>query len=335
MEFTTFTKEDGNTVSVVVEKNYDENLGNSDSKKNLRALVRGTYDIQSLRIMTGNRICANWHVRNGCKPGQKQEEMSDKDALKILNKIKESYSRITDGLADLPKKGKFESDVYISSYSELIMVDNYMELLRQEKKSIAKLKCLLEDFPVYTEYLKDVRGVGPAMAAVIISEMNIYRAKYPSSFWAYAGIDVVINKEGKGEGRSKKESHLVNRVYRNKDKKEAVKKSITYNPFLKSKLVGVLADVFIKQTERVKDGVVTNPASPYRVLYDQYKFRISNDPRCKDLTKGHIEKRCRRYIIKMFLIDLHREWSKIEGIPATIPYHEAKLGMAHGVDNRF
>jgi len=36
-----------------------------------------------------------------------------------------------------------------------------------------------------------------------------------------------------------------------------------------------------------------------------------------------------RYMIKMFLIDLHGVWRMIEGLPVPAPYSEAKLELEH------
>ena len=43
------------------------------------------------------------------------------------------------------------------------------------------------------------------MAGVLISEFDIHRARYPSSMWKYAGLDVARD----GRGRSRKAEHLV------------------------------------------------------------------------------------------------------------------------------
>ena len=42
------------------------------------------------------------------------------------------------------------------------------------------LKNVLDDYPIWKEYLVNVCGVGEAMGGVIISEIDITRAKYPS-----------------------------------------------------------------------------------------------------------------------------------------------------------
>lgn len=116
-------------------------------------------------------------------------------------------------------------------------------------------------------------------------------------------------------GRSKKREHLVTRKYINKDGEEAEKLSITYNPFLKTKLVGVLANSFLRK------------GSLYRELYDSYHHRISNDPRKAEWTKSHRHRAAKRYMIKGFLIDLYRKWREVEGLYIRPSYAEEKLGM--------
>lgn len=91
---------------------------------------------------------------------------------------------------------------------------------------------------------------------------------------------------------SRKHHHLVDRAYTNKKGEETTRKGITFNPFLKTKLVGVLGSVFIKL------------GGAYREVYDGYKFRLQNRPDCSELSKGHIHNRAVRYMIKIFLRDL-------------------------------
>lgn len=43
--------------------------------------------------------------------------------------------------------------------------------------------------------------------------------------------------------------------------------------------------------------------------------------------KIRIENMSRRYMIKMFLIDLYVHWCVLEGIPVKTPYCEEKLGL--------
>jgi hypothetical protein len=51
------------------------------------------------------------------------------------------------------------------------------------------------------------------MAGVILSEIDITKAEYPSSLHKYAGLDVA----GDGQGRSRKKEHLEESDYIDKD----------------------------------------------------------------------------------------------------------------------
>lgn len=202
----------------------------------------------------------------------------------------------------------------IDTYTELCLIAEYVELDDQEKKHFRRLTSVLEDFPIYNEFLEQVKGVGPAMAGVIISEIDISKARHPSSLWKYAGLDVASD----GRGRTRKAEHLVERDYINKEGEPAKRNGITFNPFLKTKLVGVLASSFLR-------------ASPnkYRDVYDGYKNRLEQHPAHIEKSKGQRHNMAMRYMIKMFLIDLYSKWRALEGLPVSVPYHEAKLGLRH------
>ena len=110
----------------------------------------------------------------------------------------------------------------------------------------------------------------------------------------------------------------MDREYVTADGEVKTRKSITFNPFLKTKLVGVLAGSFLKQTP-----------NQYRTVYDNYKHRIESDSRHVDKTLGHRHNMAMRYMVKMFLIDLYKAWRQIEGLPVAPSFHEGKLGHRH------
>lgn len=285
----------------------------------LKAFVRGAYDLQKMRMQTGNRICAEWREQNGQKSGEKQEELSD-EAKITMDVIKRSYSRLTDGLVNLPTAAKFDGDEVISSYTMLCLVDQYIQMEKDEARHFRRMGKILEDYPIWTEFMQGVCGVGPAMAGVIISEIDIHKATYPSSLFRYAGLDVAPNDEGVMAGRSRKKWHLEESEYEDSEGNIKKKKGITFNPFLKTKLVGVLGTSFLKQKpERCK----------YRQVYDDYKNRITNMPAHKDKSKGHRHNMAIRYCVKQFLIDLYMEWRPLEGLDVYGTYAEEKLGIHH------
>jgi len=279
--------------------------------KNLKSMVRGAYDVQKLRIQIGNRIVANFKSKLGQEPGHKEDEI-DAEGRMILQNIRLHFRRITDGVTGLPRQKTFKGDEVISDYTELCLIAQYLELENNEKDPFSRLKSVLMEYDVYTQFLQDVKGIGPAMAGVIISEIDIAMAKYPSSLWAYAGLDVA----GDGKARSRRKEHLREYEYKNKDGEIKKKKGITFNPFLKTKLIGVLATSFLRAGD-----------NHYSRIYNNYKGRLVNHPSHSEKTKKHRHNMALRYMV--FLVDLYTVWREMEGLPVSVPYSEGKLGIRH------
>lgn len=283
---------------------------------NLKTIVRGAYDIQKNRIQTGNRLVGNFKAKLGQAPSEKEDTI-DKEGQTVLLELRKSHKLLTEGVAAFPRQATFKGDEVISNYTELCLVDNYLELEQQEKNHFKRLGNILKDYPIYTQFLDGVKGIGPAMAGVIISEIDITKAEYPSSLHKYAGLDVASD----GQGRSRRKEHLEDSEYKDKDGKIQTKRGITFNPFLKTKLVGVLGSSFLKQSP---------DKCEYRKVYDDYKHRLEHMDAHKEKSKGHRHNMAIRYMIKMFLIDLYNEWRALEGLPVAPTYAEAKLHKVHG-----
>ena len=234
----------------------------------------------------------------------------------MLDNLRRRFDRITDGIAKFPSRSKFTGDEVISRYSELCLIAQYFDLERHEVQHFKRLGSILEDVPVYVKFLTGVSGVGPAMGGVIISEIDISAARYASSLWAYAGLDVGPD----GRGRSRRKEHLVKRQYINADGEEAMRDSITFNPFLKTKLIGVLGPSFLRA------------GGHYADIYRGYKHRLENHPAHVEKSKGHRHNMAVRYMIKAFLCQLYIEWRALEGLPVEPSYSEGKLGMQHAAE---
>jgi len=294
-------------------------MDSTKAKLFLKSLTRSYYDEQKLRIEVGNRLVGNIKVTMGAQPGVDEDEMPEK-AKELLAQYITEYKRLADYFAQEKVRGRLISErlrvqtgVITTAY-EYELAKSYLVHLSREQELEKSLAYALDDFPIWTHFLDGVKGVGTLMASVIITELDPYKARHASSFWKYAGLDVAED----GKGRSRKKEHLVEVEYTNKDGKQDTRNSITFNPFLKAKLVGVLGSSFIKQK-----------GSPYRATYDGYKHRLENHATYKDVTKGHRHNMAVRYMMKMFLKDLWLEWRKLEGLEITAPYHEAKLGLFH------
>jgi len=281
----------------------------------LKTIVRGCYAIQKLRIQTGNRLVANFKAKLGLVANEKEDTLSKEDK-NLISGIRADHKTIAGGLLDLSSKKQFKAHGVISSYTEFTLVAQYMALEISEKRHFKTLEDVLEDFPVYIEILKPISGIGPAMAGVIIAEVDIKRAEYPSSLWKLSGLDVAED----GKGRSRKQEHLIDVEYINKAGNPDTRKSITFNPFLKTKLTGVLGPSFIKQGPF---------RSKYAKAYQDYKYRLEHHADHKEKTKMHRHRMAIRYAVKRFLVDLHIAWRQLEGLPVSQEYSIEKLGMVH------
>ena len=287
-----------------------------DKKANLKMMVKNIYQIQKLRIQIGLRIVAMFKKKLGILPGQKEDSPDIDDMSKeMLEELKTEYDLITDAIVDnIRNKHKVETyktSRYIKTYAEYALVNSYFSIRDDEAVLFKALERPLLEFEIYNSFLSKVKGCGPAMAAIIISTIDIHKATYASTIHAYAGLDVAAD----GKGRGKTKAHLVKREYTDAEGKLQLKDSVTFNPFLKTKLLAVLGGAFLKC------------GSPYRQSYDNYKHRLQNRVDTKDFTKGHIHNMAIRYMVKRFLADLYENWRALENLPVYNPYEADKLGM--------
>lgn len=378
-------------------------------------MTKSLYDIQKIRISMGNRITANFKSRLGyVSDGTMTEEDLEKESINLLAKIRQEYSRITDGVIVENQKAlaerRFKPGEIITNYAEFCLVNTYENFLRNEEQGFLSLEKTLVGIPVYDQFLSQVAGVGPLMSAVLISYIDFNKCEYPSSLIRYAGLDTITygkytdeagtehivpawevkkfySQEGIGpedqmlkhgkyvvqfvnEGRSKKKQSLEVRDYTDRNGDVQQKLSITFQPFLKTKLNGVLATSFLRATKSTVNGQTMGGAKRealaktlgwkhdtdsvidkkdqvigflqgrgYEIIiqrtedaqnYDNYKFRIEHDPRHKDKTPLHRHNMAVRYMMQQFLNRLYNHGRRCNGLPVAPTYAEAKLGLIHG-----
>src|SRR5580765_6548662 len=106
----------------------------------LRAMVRGAYDLQQLRMQSGLRLCANFRAKLKAQGADTEDEDDAEEAEKkkesAIKLIKAEYRRLTDGITS--EKGKvamkkldLTGSPLISSAAEFALVDSYIALERQ------------------------------------------------------------------------------------------------------------------------------------------------------------------------------------------------------------
>jgi hypothetical protein len=150
--------------------------------------------------------------------------------------------------------------------------------------------------------------------------LDVHKAPHVSSFWAYAGIDVWQNPEtGERVGRNNHSEQLVDREYIDKNGVTKTRKSVTYNPEFRSKMLGVLGDSFVKHGKQ------------YREVYDRAKYKYAN---YRDWNKLHVHRAAIRVAVREFLRDLWTKWRELEGYPPEVDWNEANRERVHGTSDK-
>lgn len=168
----------------------------------------------------------------------------------------------------------------------------------EERDHLKRINGMLKLEPIYAAYLSRIKGVGPAIAAALISEIgDPGRFDTISALWSYCGLEV---RDGKARKHTRGETS-------------------NWNGKLRMVAVGRLIPQFIKLKGKECFG---------RDLYDQYKqFYTARDH--DTLTPLHIENRARRKVAKVFLSCLWLAWRKIKGLPISDPYAASHLDHTH------
>lgn len=132
----------------------------------------------------------------------------------------------------------------------------------------------------------------------------------------YVG-EVVVSEHGRRMADTEMQT------YKDKNGEEQLKRGITYNPVIKTKLMGVLTGCLLK----AKDPV-------YSQIYYDVRKRYENSEYHKGKTAGHINMMAQRYMIKQFLRNLWVTWRDMEDLPVDEPYEIAKLGnLPHHIND--
>ncbi len=252
-------------------------------------------------------------------------EDARRNSIKTMTRIFYDYQReriSLDGRLGLTKDGGTKKGAPERDMDWLIQVKKRRDdILAMEEMTAKELAKEIHLHPLWKVFLADVKGVGESIAAVIISEFDIYKAPTVSNLWSFAGL-----APGMVKGRKMKNGKIVVVDDLVKADKKTPGFLCPFNQFLRAKLCGVLGSSFLKCN------------SPYREHYDNMKNRLeskdwgtlSKNPTDKKRPKaGHQHKAANRYMIKMFLRDLYVAWRTIEGLSIRKPYEEEYLDKKH------
>lgn len=178
-------------------------------KQQIRCLISNVYDLQKLRISAGNRLVQSFYIQLGIAPSTSPDD-ADKESAKLIDRLKNDYKRITDGIAGSDAeyktvksaikgldKGESPLDV-IHDEVDYKLVESYMLLLKSEEESIKVLDKYVKSHPLWSAFFEKIKGCGTLMSACCIAYLDPYVAKYPSSFFRYCGLDTVQDEDKDG-----------------------------------------------------------------------------------------------------------------------------------------
>lgn len=248
-----------------------------------------------------------------------------------------------------------------------------------EDTTFKEIKRLIKGVPIWEEWLKHQKGIGPTLGGVLVTHIHIEPCSTASKLWRWCGLAVI---DGKAERRVK-----------------GVKAK--YNPWLKAKLLDTMGKSFIKAagSAYVMEGKgkdrkrkldengneipipleVRAKKSPWFKFYAERKHRRqhqivetcmccegtgkaqaedkdavaegkngkpSTEKKKKKIVEcwncdggkkpppwgrsdAHREIDARRYMVKMFLLELWKVWRELEGLEVRPSYAEEYLGRKH------
>lgn len=183
-----------------------------------------------------------------------------------------------------------------------------------EKDLTKQLEKVVKQTPEWKYYFKDIKGIGPKMASIIISEIDPVKATTVSKMWQYAGLNsaMVFGKKKDKDGNIITTTTLV------KGDKATAGFILPYNSYLKTGVVGKIASQLMLAKNQ-----------KYMAVYEGAKNYYNTNPKWKDATKGHINRASIRKMMKQFLADYYAFVRPYYGLETRVPYAEEKMGIKH------
>lgn len=273
------------------------NGSKSLKKAELNALAKASYDYQKIRIRCTNRLGIKKIKVKKLGPGNYElSGETKKGCVNLLNK---------------------ETSILLSE-----TVINAVLMERQINKEIERL---LNEFPLWTEFLVGIKGVGPVIAAIVISEFDPYKAPTPSSYWKFAGCCPAYVNGWVSAGKDKDGKVIWKETT---DKIRADKKTkgyrCPYNAWLKRTMLGLLADSFLKQKAEYSKHYYRMHVPEKHPGAGTGRYDLSEEWKVKSAKARHFG--ARRVMIKEFIKDLWLASRELEGLPTRVTYREEYLG---------
>ncbi len=203
----------------------------------------------------------------------------------IRKRIDGNMSRTKAGNAKKGSKPMDQGMLFLLADSRANSYETELQLAKFIEETIAEV-------PMWKDYLKDVKGIGPISAAVLLTQFDVTVDK-PEGWIKYSGL---------APGHHKK----------------VAKQKLKYNAFLKSQLLSMIAMVLATHN------------TYYGAIYQkELKTRQDTDWGIPNPTstlankkQGHQVMTARRVMMQHFINDLYKVWRTMEGLPVLPNYIE-------------
>lgn len=255
---------------------------------NIRTMVKLYYDIQKLRVAVNNRVKVTDFIR--CPSNH---------------------------LIPYPKRKKWNGKCPIcGAPAEVVKVTppallgTILGELRDIEKGIyAYIYQYVSRHPLWTSYLKYVKGVGPVLVAGLITILNPAKFDTVSKMWSYAGLNVefacvhcgYVSKEPMFKC-PRCGMMMVGRAPR-----RVAGRKVTFNPTAR-RLCWLIGRSF-----QMVGGV-------YKGFYRKFLEESMRNPRHRDWSKAHHIAHARRVTTKLFLSHYYCIGRELLGLPWRKPY---------------
>ena len=264
---------------------------------------------------------------------------------------------------DSSPNGKLPDD---DSLTQVEVLSKYEEMADTYKRMFAKdiVHELKAHYPFYP-ILKAIKGVGPILAAKLLSMIDITRPNSISALWRHSGYGMSKHWLAKNDsGEWKVVSPYDGYQWREKGgKKEQVYAIAESKPdwVLHDERDRAIEGWVLRYNKRLKTALYLLGTSfikaraPYRAIYDEWKERyyhthpewtscstckcpvlecadreLHSKPPFRTATKGwktgHADMAARRKMIRMFLSHMWLRWREFEGLPTSKPYAIEHMG---------
>ena len=256
---------------------------------------------------------------------------TDRERIRVLVRTLYDFQDMRIRMANRLKLKKDDSsqkrtDMVLDEESIPILREVKDDAKKMEQKLAKAIEAELKELDIWKHFLKDIKGIGPLMAGVIVSEYDIYEASTVSKMWQFTGVNPGMVRGRKFADGEDDKKIIVKTDEMVRGDKLTPGFLAPFNKWLRTKMCGVLGASFLKAS------------SPYAEIYYNEKTRLENsDHICETTGKmwkdekkpGHRHNAAIRKMIKIFLQDLYQAWRTLEGLEVRKPYQEEYLGHKH------